>query len=167
MCLSVWQHISQPPILQLNAEHPLGDGFGSLQNGKSIFAEGVIGGLGGKKSFLQRGKVVHVWLLGEQTFAYFSAVALFVLRIGKTWMGRYLQVVSCAARVLRGVFANECLLAGRFGRKVKRGCLLLFLNTKLCCISMSYTSAVLCNVSFISFSFFYPLLSTNGASRER
>lgn len=54
MCLGVRQRISQPPILQLNAEHPLGDGFGSLQNGKSIFAEGVIGGLGGEKFCAER-----------------------------------------------------------------------------------------------------------------
>ncbi|MEQ2298968.1 hypothetical protein AMECASPLE_010630, partial [Ameca splendens] len=50
--ISVWQHISQPSIHRLNAEHPPGDGFGSLQNGKSIFAEGVIGGLGGGKKVL-------------------------------------------------------------------------------------------------------------------
>lgn len=35
---------SQLLILWLNAEHPQGDGFGSLQNGKSIFAGRVIGG---------------------------------------------------------------------------------------------------------------------------
>lgn len=90
VCLGVWQHISQPPILWLNAEHPWGDGFGSLQNGKSIFAEGVIEGLGGEKVLCWEKKNVLVWLFRVQSFAYLFAASLFTWRIGKTWIGRYL-----------------------------------------------------------------------------
>lgn len=83
MCLGVWQHISQLPILQLNAEHPPGDGFGSLQNGKSIFAKGVIGGLGGEKFCAEREACAPVTSLGEK-FCIFCSLSLFVQCIGKT-----------------------------------------------------------------------------------
>lgn len=74
MCLGVWQRISQPPILQLNAEHPLGDGFGSLQNGKSIFAEGVIGGLGEKKFYAERGGCACVTSRGAKFCIFFRSL---------------------------------------------------------------------------------------------
>lgn len=74
MCLGVWQRISQPPILRLNAEHPLGDGFGSLQNGKSIFAEGVIGGLGEKKFGAERGGCACVTSRGAKFCIFFRSL---------------------------------------------------------------------------------------------
>lgn len=74
MCLGVWQRISQPPILRLNAEHPLGDGFGSLQNGKSIFAEGVIGGLGEKKFCAERGGCACVTSRGAKFCIFFRSL---------------------------------------------------------------------------------------------
>lgn len=94
MCLSVWQHISQPPILQLNAEHPPSDGFGSLQNGKSIFAEGVIGGLGGEKFCAKKEGYACVTSQREK-FCIFLHISLFILCIGKTWMGRILEGRFC------------------------------------------------------------------------
>lgn len=74
MCLGVWQRISQPPILRLNAEHPLGDGFGSLQNGKSIFAEGVIGGLGEKKFRAEREGCACVTSRGAKFCIFFHSL---------------------------------------------------------------------------------------------
>lgn len=101
MCLGVWQRISQPPILQLNAEHPPGDGFGSLQNGKSIFAEGVIGGLGGEKFCVGREGCACVTSRGAKFCIFFHCLfvyavywenmngSIFIRGVvqGKTWGG--------------------------------------------------------------------------------
>jgi len=77
MCLEVWQRISQPPILQLNAEHPQGDGFGSLQNGKSIFAEGVIGGLWGEKFCAEREGCACVTFQGAKFCIFFHCLFVY------------------------------------------------------------------------------------------
>lgn len=79
MCLEVWQRISQPPILQLNAEHPPGDGFGSLQNGKSIFAEGVIGGLRGEKFCAERQGCACVTSQGAKFCIFFHCLFVYAV----------------------------------------------------------------------------------------
>lgn len=113
MCLGVRQRISQPPFLQLNAEHPLGDGFGSLQNGKSIFAEGVIGGLGGEKFCVERQGSACVTSQGAKFCIFLSLPLCLCCALGKhEWVDIYKR---CGARrdLRRGCFlTSECRLGG-------------------------------------------------------
>ncbi len=48
ICRSVWKYRSpllRGPFFRPNAEHPLGDGFGSCRNGRAMLEMRVIGGL--------------------------------------------------------------------------------------------------------------------------
>lgn len=115
MCLGVWQRISQPPILWLNAEHPLGDGFGSLQNGKSIFAEGVIGGLGEKKFCAGRGGCACVTSRGAKFCIFFHS--LFVCNVQREKHERVDIYKRCCTRqdLRRDCFSDECMWVRRCG----------------------------------------------------
>lgn len=115
MCLGVWQRISQPPILQLNAEHPLGDGFGSLQNGKSIFAEGVIGGLGEKKFCAEREGCACVTSRGAKFCIFFHS--LFVCYVQWENMNGSIFIRGARQDLRRGCFSDECMWVRRCGCK--------------------------------------------------
>lgn len=164
MCLGVWQRISQPPILWLNAEHPLGDGFGSLQNGKSIFAEGVIGGLGEKKFCAERGGCACVTSRGAKFCIFFHS--LFVCNVQwekHEWADIYKR---CCTRqdLRRGCFSDECMWVRRCGstpvsvEKTQRN-----VHTFL---SLTYANMPLLTFFIISYSFLR-LHSTSSVPHEK
>lgn len=117
MCLGAWQRISQPPILRLNAEHPLGDGFGSLQNGKSIFAEGVIGGLGEKKFCAERGGCACATSRGAKFCIFFHS--LFVCDVQWENMNGSIFIRGAVHGKTPGwgCFSGECMWVRRCGCK--------------------------------------------------
>lgn len=81
---------SQLPILRLNAEHPRGDGFGSLQNGKSIFAVGVIGGLRGEKFLCWEGRICMCDFSEGKVLHNFSPSLCFCCALGRhEWLDIY------------------------------------------------------------------------------
>lgn len=162
MCLGVWQRISQPPILQLNAEHPPGDGFGSLQNGKSIFAEGVIGGLGGEKFCVGREGCASVTSRGAKFCIFFHYVFVYAV---------YWENMN-GSIFIRGAVQGKSWGGGGVFWWVHVGCEDR-LETCFHEIVYSFTEhskEYTVHCSFLLFphihSFFSPLNSANGASHE-
>lgn len=155
MCLGVWQRISQPPILQLNAEHPPGDGFGSLQNGKSIFAKGVISGLGVEKFCAERGGCACVTSRGEKFCIFFHC--LFVYAVywenmngsifirgavqGKTWGWEECFLMSA------------CRLGGWVENLFSWNCLFLYWTVNYCSSHSSISLSVIHSQAYALFIF--------------